>query len=86
MVDHGDGSKCCWFANFGVVIDKFDRSGNGRSTHFWTFLIESETGIRMLALLELIDVGVLEMPGSLFESPRSLFEASDGSSAVTRVS
>jgi hypothetical protein len=40
----------------------------------------------MLALLEVVDVGVLEMRGSLFESPQSLFEASAGSSAVTRVS
>jgi hypothetical protein len=76
MVNHGDGTKCSWFANVGVVIDKFDRSGNGHSTYCLTFLIESEIGIRMLALLELIDVGVLEMRGSLFESPQSLFEAS----------
>ena len=84
MVDHGDRTKCCWFANVGLVIDQFDRSGNGHSTHFLTFLIESETGIRTLALLELIDVGVLEISRSLFESPKSIFEASAGSSAVTR--
>lgn len=52
MVDHGDGTKRCWFANVGVVIDQFDRSVNSHSTHFLTFLIESETGIRTLALLE----------------------------------
>jgi hypothetical protein len=75
MVDHGDGTKCCWFANVGVVIDQFDRSGNGHSTHFLTFLIESEAGMRTLALLELLDGGVLEVRRSLFESPQSLFEA-----------
>ena len=75
MVDHGDGTKCCWFANVGVVVDQFDRSGNGHSTHFLTFLIESETGIRTLALLELLDGRVLEIRRSLFESPQSLFEA-----------
>jgi hypothetical protein len=75
MVDHGDGTKRCWFANVGVVIDQFDRSVNSHSTHFLTFLIESEAGIRTLALLELIDVGVLEISRSLFESPQSLFEA-----------
>jgi len=60
---------------FGVAIDQSDRSGNGHSTHFLTFLIESETGIRTLALLELIDVGVLEIRRSLFESPQSPSEA-----------
>ena len=75
MVDHGGGTKCCWFTNVGVVIDQFDRSGNGHSTHFLTFLIASETGIRTLALLELVDVEVLRYAVSLFESPQSLFEA-----------
>ena len=75
MVDHRDGMAACWFANVSLVIDQFDRSGNGHRSHGLTFLIESETEIRTSRSRSPIDVRVLEIRRTLFESPHLLFEA-----------